>query len=77
MGAEDEVVAGSIWSSKNNSVPVTVLTVVDGFVMYRYRKYRPGVMPVDEWLSLMRRRGNTPSVQSTAIATTGRISRGR
>lgn len=73
--AEADVTVGSMWYRGQNHHPMRVLAVVEGFVVYRFRKYRPGVVPVDEWLSAFRLASRAPVVEATSTAPRVRRSR--
>lgn len=66
---EEQIQIRSIWSRNDSAIPVMVLAVVDGFVMYRYQGYAPGVMSVREWLTVMRKRSG-PASGATRIRRT-------
>lgn len=69
---ESDIVVGSFWYRGQNRHPMRVLAVVDGFVVYRYQKYHPGVVSVAEWLSAFK-----PAGRSSTPVITSRVRRSR
>lgn len=72
---EADIRVGSFWRRQQNGNDFKVLAVVDGFVMYRHRRYRPGVVTVQEWISDFR--PSTIQASTVSAPSVGRRMRGR